>query len=86
MVAIPDAFFKIVVREGDGDAPDVLVFNYPQRGLGCKVKKPATYNHLPQGQRTLSAFSGKDLHQEIDTPAGHATLHDAAMLARMLPD
>jgi hypothetical protein len=39
-----------------------------------------------QGQRTLSSFSGKDLHQEIDTPARHATLHDVALLVWVLFD
>ena len=39
-----------------------------------------------QGQRTLSSFSGKDLHQEVNTPAGHATLHDVAFLAWMVLD
>jgi hypothetical protein len=41
---------------------------------------------LPQGQRSLSSFSGKDLHQEIDAPSRHATLHDVALFARMLLD
>jgi len=39
-----------------------------------------------QGQRTLSTFTSKDLHQEVNTPAGHATLHDVAFLAWMLLD
>jgi predicted acyl esterase len=39
-----------------------------------------------QGQRTLSSFPGKDLHQEVGTPARHATLHDVALFARMLLD
>ena len=36
MVAIPDAFFKIIVREVEGADPAVLVFIYPQRGRGYK--------------------------------------------------
>jgi len=39
-----------------------------------------------QGQRTLSSFSGKDLHHEVGAPARHATLHDVALFARMLLD
>ena len=39
-----------------------------------------------QGQRTLSAFSCKDLHQVVNVPAGHATLHDVALFAWMLLD
>jgi hypothetical protein len=41
---------------------------------------------LMQGQRTLSSFSGKELHQEVGTPARHAALHDVALFARMLLD
>lgn len=41
---------------------------------------------LVHGQRTLSSFSGKDLHQEVGTPARHAALHDVALLAWMLLD
>jgi hypothetical protein len=39
-----------------------------------------------QGQRTLSSFSGKDLHQEVDTPSGHAAFHDVTLFPRMLLD
>lgn len=39
-----------------------------------------------QGQRTLSSFACKDLHQEVDVPAGHASLHDVTVFARMLLD
>lgn len=48
MVAIPDAFFKIVVRQSDdSNVPDVLAFVYPQRGIDYRVSKPKEYNHLP---------------------------------------
>lgn len=44
-VAVPDALFKIVVKEGqDVDMPDVLAFIYPQVGAGYYNGKP--YNHL----------------------------------------
>ena len=37
-----------------------------------------------QGQRTLTAFSRKDFHQEVDVPAGHASFHDIALFVGML--
>jgi len=39
-----------------------------------------------RGQRTLNVLSGKDLHQEVDTPTGHSPLHDIAFLSGMLLD
>ena len=62
MVAIPDAFFKIVVREGDGGEVEVLAFNYPQRGVGYRVKKPETYNHIPYltNVDAIEHFTGLD--------------------------
>ena len=42
--------------------------------------------YIWQGQRTLSSLSGKDLHQKVDAPAGHATLHDVALFVWMLLD
>jgi len=43
MVAIPDAFFKIVVRPGntEADPPVVLAFICPQHGVGYRVSAPA---------------------------------------------
>jgi endonuclease G len=43
-VAIPDAFFKIVIRE-EGGQVDVLALIYPQRGQGYKRK--GQYEHTP---------------------------------------
>ena len=37
-----------------------------------------------QGQRTLSCFSSKDLHQEIDAPTGEAAFHSDAVFAGVL--
>ena len=34
-----------------------------------------------QGQRELSVFACKELHQVVDTPSRHATLHRKAFLA-----
>ena len=36
------------------------------------------------GHRTLTGFPCKDLHQEVNTPAGHSPLHRDAVSARML--
>jgi DNA/RNA endonuclease G (NUC1) len=41
--AIPDAFFKIVVKLGDDGEPDVLAFLYPQEW----VSGDGEYNHTP---------------------------------------
>ena len=41
-VAIPDAFFKIVVRE-IGGVPQVLAFIYPQEGIA--YKRSGGYDH-----------------------------------------
>ena len=64
MVAIPDAFFKIVVRPGDNDddPPRVLAFIYPQRGLGYRVSSPAKYDHRPYltNVNAIEAFTGLD--------------------------
>jgi hypothetical protein len=47
---------------------------------------PMTNRRYTQGQRTLIAFTGKDLHQEVNAPACHAAFHDIALLAGMLLD
>ena len=47
------------------------------------VFRPSTEQ---QGQRTLSSFASKDLHQEVYAPAGHAAFHDVAVLAGVLLD
>ena len=52
-----------------------------ERFVGFLKKHPAH-----QGQRELSVFPGKDLHQVVHAPSRHATFHDVAFLARMLLD
>lgn len=42
--AVPDALFKIVVREIEGQDPAVLAFIYPQRGLGYRS---GPFDHRP---------------------------------------
>ena len=39
-----------------------------------------------QGQRTLNVLSSKDLHQEVDAPSGHSSLHGIAFFSGMLLD
>jgi endonuclease G len=60
MVAIPNAFFKIVVRENKGeDFPRVLAFIYPQRGIDYRKKNP---DHTPYltNVRAIEHFTGLD--------------------------
>lgn len=60
MVAIPDAFFKIIVREVPGQDPAVLAFIYPQRGRG--YKKSGGYDHTPflTNVDAIEHFTGLD--------------------------
>lgn len=62
MVAIPDAFFKIVAREDeDGDgSPEVLAFIYPQRGVGYKKSAGGKHDHVPYltNVRAIEHFTG----------------------------
>lgn len=45
-VGVPDALFKIVIKEGGGSTPDVLAFIYPQVGPGYSGKNPdKKYDH-----------------------------------------
>ena len=39
-----------------------------------------------QGQRTLSALSSKDLHQEVNAPTCHSSFHGIAFFSGMLFD
>ena len=39
-----------------------------------------------QGYRTLNRCPSKNLHQEVDTPAGDATFHNKALLGGVLLD
>lgn len=60
-VAIPDAVFKLVIREGEGGgAPKVLAFLYPQFGIG--YKQSGGYDHRPYltSVDTLEALTGLD--------------------------
>ena len=64
------------------DMRRLLIFGW--QNIGKRIEPQQ--DNSTQGQRTLSAFSSKDLHQEVNAPTGHATLHDIAFFARMLLD
>ena len=64
-VAIPDAFFKIVVREIGGQ-PDVLAFIYPQEGIG--YKRSGGYDHTPYltSVDIIEVLTGLDFFPNVD--------------------
>ncbi len=60
-VAIPDAFFKIVVREGEGpDAPEVLAFLFPQEGVGYRQSGGSDHTPYLTSVDVLEALTGLD--------------------------
>lgn len=56
-VAVPDALFKIVIKEGSNGVPDVLAFIYPQVGPGYLGKD---YDHTKflTSVAEIEAFTG----------------------------
>ena len=60
-VAIPDAFFKIVVKQSGGEF-DVLAFLYPQEGIAYKSPPGGVYDHTPYLTSTdvIEALTGLD--------------------------
>ena len=63
LAAVPDAFFKIVVREKENSPwPRVLAFLYPQLGWDYKRKADTEFNHLPYltSVDTIEALTGLD--------------------------
>ncbi len=74
------SFRAWLLRVASNLATSVVRQKYHQRMLtgGTTVNK--------QGQRTLSWFSRKDLHQEADAPTGHSSFHDVAFFSWMLFD
>lgn len=61
-IAIPDALFKIVVKESnDPDRPDVLAFTYPQVCEDCKSQKsPFDHRKYLTSVKTIEAQTGLD--------------------------
>ena len=68
-VAIPDAFFKIVVREVDGYL-QVLAFIYPQDGIAYKRK--GGYDHTPYltSVDIIEALTGLDFFPNLQDETG----------------
>ena len=63
-VAIPNAFFKIVVRIRDG-RPQVLAFIYPQEGIA--YKRTGGYDHTPYltSVDTIEALTGLNFFPDV---------------------
>jgi endonuclease G len=63
-VAVPDAFFKILVREVGG-YPEVLAFIYPQEGIAYKRTKG--YDHTPYltSVDVIEALTGLDFFPKL---------------------
>ena len=51
---------------------------------GVKAVMWVSPGSVAQGQRTLSCFCGKDLHQEVVAPTGDLALAFDAVVQRML--
>lgn len=69
LVVVPDAFFKIVVRErANSQYPRVLAFLYPQLGWDYKKTADTPFNHLPYltSVDTIEALTGLDFLTTLD--------------------
>jgi hypothetical protein len=63
-VAIPDAFFKVIIREVGG-RPEVMAFIYPQEGVA--YKRGGGYDHTPYltSVDIIEALTGLDFFPKI---------------------
>ena len=60
-VAIPDALFKIVIKEGENPSrPDVLAFIYPQVGAGYYSGKPFDHSRYMTTVDEIEKITGID--------------------------
>ena len=60
-VAIPDALFKIVIKEGENPSrPDVLAFIYPQVGAGYYRGKPFDHSRYMTTVDEIEKITGID--------------------------
>jgi hypothetical protein len=73
-------------KKGQREWDAGLVLNLLEKATSRDAKMKVLLAYREQGQRTLSRFPGKDLHQEVNAPACHTTLHDIALLSWMLLD
>ncbi|MGB4057718.1 MAG: DNA/RNA non-specific endonuclease [Alphaproteobacteria bacterium] len=69
-VAIPDALFKIVVKESvDPERPDVLAFIYPQVGAGYYEGKPFDHTRYMTSIDEIEKLTGIDFFQSLPDAA-----------------
>lgn len=72
-LAMARALFKSEYSKADTPAGKTVLAKKILEQADAAKEDPATHFvllRLAQGQRTLSCFSCKDLHQEIDAPTG----------------
>jgi endonuclease G, mitochondrial len=70
-VAIPDALFKIVVKEGSSPThPDVLAFIYPQAGAGFYEGKPFDHIRYTSSVDEIEKLTGIDFFQALPDENG----------------
>lgn len=82
-VAIPDALFKIVVRQaGNGEEPEVLAFLYPQEGEGY-AKKPFDHRSRLVSVDSIENATGLDFLTIL--PDGKENRIEAAPAASLWP-
>lgn len=80
-VAIPDAFFKIVIKEsGTADRPDVLAFIYPQEHPGYSLAGPHNHVSFLKSRDDIEAATGLDF-LTILPDADEATVEAATATA-----
>ena len=66
-VAVPEALFKIVVKENGTDIPDVLAFLYPQIGPGY-VSRQYDHTRFLTSVDEIEAMTGLDFLTDLDDP------------------
>lgn len=67
-VAVPDALFKVVVREsGEADRPEVLGFIYPQEDAGYE-RGPYAHERYLVSLDSIEALTGLDLLSGLSEP------------------
>lgn len=65
-VAIPDALFKIVIKEGkDHQIPDVLAFIYPQVGAGYYEGKPFDHTRYLTSVHEVEKLTGLEFLRSL---------------------
>ena len=62
-IVVPDQFYKVVIRDNDGEFPDVLVFLFPHYDSGSDVQENDIFKYLVSVDY-LEAISGLDFFNE----------------------